>query len=87
MFTRLSQAAHIHDKAVEELIKGIEFMWIRQNGPPTTIEADQESGLISYSAKVALQCMDTELEKKGVGAHARMVDKHHDMLRLMHLRL
>ena len=51
------------------------------------IESDQESGLISEEAKLYLQRVGTELKEKGVNAHARLVEKHHDILRVTYFKI
>jgi hypothetical protein len=62
-------------------------IWIRQYGPPEIIESDQESGLINDEAKVYFSRVGSELKLKGVGAHVRMLEKHHDYLRQLYLRV
>ena len=53
-------------------------MWVRPYGPPRVIESDQEGGLVNDEAKTYLAHIGTELKEKGVNAHARMVEKHHE---------
>eukprot|EP00975_Prorocentrum_lima_P002465 542092-Prorocentrum_lima.AAC.1 len=51
------------------------------------MESDQEGGLISEEAKVFLSRVVTTLKEKGVGSHARMVGRHHAILRQAYLRI
>ena len=85
--TRLTQAKIVESKTTAALLEGISEMWIRPYGPPKVIESDQEGGLITEEAKRFLGMMGIELKEKGVNAHARMVEKHHDILRQMYLRV
>eukprot|EP00975_Prorocentrum_lima_P069637 12927503-Prorocentrum_lima.AAC.1 len=61
--------------------------WIRPFGPPRIIESDQEGGSISDEAKVFLSRAGTTLKEKGIGAHARMVERHHAILRQAFLKI
>ena len=51
------------------------------------MESDQESGLVTDSAKQMLARWNTSLVVKGVGEHVHMLEKHHDILRQQFLRL
>ena len=51
------------------------------------LETDLESGLVSETVKVYLARLGVTLKTKGVGAHIRMLEKHHDILRRVFLRL
>ena len=84
--TRLSQACWLPSKTTPSLIDGIDLMWIRPYGPMDVLESDQESGLVNDESKVYFSRLGTELKLKGVNAHVRMLEKHHDWLRQQYLR-
>jgi len=84
---RLSQACILPNKTTHELIRSFELLWVRPYGPPLTIESDQESGLVCDEAKMYFSRLGTELKIKGVDAHAKMAERHHDLLRTMYLRI
>lgn len=85
--TRLTQAQILDEKTSEAILQGMEYLWIRPYGPPAKIESDQESGLITEEAKVYLLRLGIELVEKGVGAHVRMLEVHHHILRQTFLKL
>jgi hypothetical protein len=86
-FTRLSQGDWLKSKETHELLCTFDRIWVRPYGPPEIIESDQESGLINDEAKVYFSRIGSELKLKGVGAHVRMLEKHHDYLRQLYLRV
>ena len=74
-------------KTTPALLTGIDQIWIRPYGAPDIIESDQESGLVNDEAKVYFSSVGVELKLKGVNAHVRMLEKHHDWLRLQYNRV
>ena len=86
-FTRLSQGDWLDSKETHSLLNTFDRIWVRPYGPPEIVESDQESGLINDEAKVYFSRIGSELKLKGVGAHVRMLEKHHDYLRQLYLRV
>eukprot|EP00975_Prorocentrum_lima_P062007 12883218-Prorocentrum_lima.AAC.1 len=83
--TLYAQARIIIDRWTKSILHGISEMW--PFGAPRVMESDQHSGLISAKATCFLSQVGTTLFEKSIGAHARMVEKHHDMLRRTFLRV
>ena len=52
---RLSQATILSTKTTQELNRTFEMAWVRPYGPPTNLESDQESGLVTDEAELYLQ--------------------------------
>ena len=84
---RLAQAGILRSKDTSSIVMGIYNKWICPYGPMRILESDQEGGLVSEEAKVWLSRMGTTLKEKGVGAHVRMLERHHDILRQQFLKL
>ena len=85
--TRLTQAKLITDRHTETLLKGIQDMWIRPYGAPRVLESDQEGAFRSDNLRTWLQRAGTELILKPKNTHTWMVEKHHDILRQLYVRI
>ena len=85
--TRWTVASLLKSRAAEEIIANITMHWIRQHGPMKVLVADQERGLMSDEAAQWLDRWQIELKTKVPGAHAQIVERHHDILRQLILRV
>jgi len=85
--TKLSQAAIVPNKSAAVLLASFDAIWVRPYGAPKILESDQESGLLADEVRVYLGRIGTEVRFKGVDAHAKMAEKHHDLLRHVWLRI
>ena len=84
---RFAQARELSAKDTWSLLRTLWDIWIRPYGPPEELETDQESGLISAESKRYLQRIGTTLKEKGVGSHVKMLERHHDLLRMQYKKL
>ena len=61
-------------------------MWFKPYGPPKVIETDQEGGMVNVESKKLLSQFSTHIKERGVGSHATMVERHHQVLRDTHAK-
>jgi hypothetical protein len=85
--TRFSSATILELKTTSALIHAFELSWVRPYGPPQYLETDPEAGWNADEAKVYLTRLGTSLDIKGVDSHAKMLETHHQILRMIYLRL
>ena len=84
---RLSVGSILPDKTPASIIAAVGIHWIRQYGAMQTFIADGESGLASEEVAQWLDRVGTQLKTKAPGEHAQMVERHHELLRRIILRL
>ena len=69
------------------ILEAIATMSIRHHGPMRILIADGESGLASEEVAQWLDRLSVELKTKAPGEHAQMVERHHELLRRILVRL
>ena len=75
------------DKTSESIIHSIATNWLRPYGPMRMLVADGESGLAGEEVAQWLDRVFIELKTKAPGEHAQMVERHHELLRRLILRI
>ena len=78
---RFSVAAILPGKTTGEALSGITHYWIRIFGPPTTLTSDHEGALDSDEGPAWASRWGIRLNLRPRGAHARMVERHNELLR------
>ena len=78
---RLTRVAVLPSKTAESIISTITRQWLRHYGPMKYLTADGESGLSSSVAAAWADRHSIELRIKPVGAHAQIVERHHELYR------
>ncbi len=84
---RWTVANHLPDKTATSIITDIQTHWVKAYGPMKCLVADQERGLLSEEAAQWMDRQQIEMKDKEPGAHAQMVERHHDILRKLLLRV
>ena len=84
---RFCAASSLADKTAASIIAAITVDWLRPLGPMRVLVADQEGGLMSDEAAQWMDRWQIQLRSKEPGAHAQMVERHHDILRRLLLRV
>ena len=84
--TRLTQAVILQSRTTAELHAKMTDMWFKPYGPPKLIETDQEGGMVNVESKKLLSQYTTHIKERGVGSHATMVERHHQVLRDSHAK-
>ena len=79
--TRWTVAEQIPDREAETLLRFITDRWIRIFGPITTLLSDQEGGLTGEQFSIWCERHGVAPRFKPKGAHAAIVERHHQMLR------
>ena len=100
LFHRKQMVSHLLDEAIrwtvgsllkgrkaEDLIEAIMTHWIRHFGPMKVLVADGETGLCSEEVAQFLDRVLVQLKTKAPGEHAQMVERHHELLRKLLLRV
>ena len=83
--TRYTVAFILADKTPQSLLEGLTLNWVRQFGPPSLIISDREGAMTSDEASTWAEHWNIGLKFKAVGAHAHIVERHHEILRdLLH---
>ena len=70
----------LESKAVKESIKAITMCWIWPHEPMQLLVTDQEFGLTGEAAAQWLDRWSIQLKTKEPGAHAQLVERYHDLL-------
>jgi len=78
---RLTRVAVMPDKTAESVTSAITRSWIRQYGPMKYLTADGECALTSHDAAIWADRHGIELRIKPPGAHAQLVERHHEIYR------
>jgi len=78
---------HPAGQTAEDLIASIMTNWIRYFGPMKVLVADGEKGLASEEVAQFLDRVLVQLKTKAPGEHAQMVERHHELLRRIILRV
>ena len=82
---RFSAGGLLASKTAEAIISAITVDWCGIHGPMRVLVADQERGLMGDVAASWMDRWQIQLRSKEPGAHAQIVERHHDMLRqLLH---
>ena len=84
---RWSAGSILQGKTAEDLIASIMTNWIRYFGPMKVLVADGEKGLASEEVAQLLDRVLVQLKTKAPGEHAQMVERHHELLRRIILRV
>ena len=84
---RWSAGSIIPDRQSQTLIKAITNDWIRHFDAPGLIIADGEKGLVSEEVAQWLDRHSCQLKPKAPKEHAQMVERHHELLRRILLRV
>ena len=78
---RFSQGALLADRNLETILAAIVHVWFRVFGPPKRIVSDQEGALNSDAGRAWATRWNVELVLRPRKAHARMVERHNELLR------
>ena len=84
---RWSAGSILPDRHAHSLIKAITHEWIQHYDAPDLIIADGEKGLISEEVAQWLDRHNCQLKPKAPNEHAQMVERHHELLRRILLRV
>ena len=84
---RWTAGSILKGKSAEDLIAAISTHWIRHFGPMGVLIADGEKGLASEEVAQFLDRALVQLKTKAPGEHAQMVERHHELLRRLLLRV
>ena len=78
---RFSQAAILKDRHTATILDAIVHLWFRTFGPPKRIVSDQEGALNSDAGRAWATRWNIELVLRPRKAHARMIERHNELLR------
>ena len=78
---RFSLAEIIEDRLTTTILSSITRLWIRMFGPPRRLISDNEGALNSDEGRTWASRWNIELEFRPRSSHARIVEKHNDLLR------
>ncbi|CAK0834374.1 unnamed protein product [Prorocentrum cordatum] len=78
---RFSVAAIIPDRNTGTIIGAVTHYWFRLFGAPAVLTSDREGALDSDEARSWASRWQCKLNLRPRGAHARMVERHHELLR------
>ena len=84
---RWSAGSILPDRSSESLIRAITNDWLRHFDAPDLIVADGEKGLVSEETAQWLDRHNSQLKPKAPNEHAQMVERHHELLRRILLRV
>ena len=79
--TRWSAGGVLGDKTAITIIGAITHHWVRPYGPMRLLVTDQESGLTGEEAAQWLDRWSIQIKTREPGAHAQLVERHHELLR------
>jgi len=85
--TRWSATGELDSKTAITIIYVIALTWLRLYGAMRISIADQERDLMSDEAAQWMDHWNIQMRAKEPGAHANIVERHHDLLRRMLLRV
>ena len=71
----------IADKTTGEVLGAITHYWIRVFGPPAVLTSDHEGSLDSDESRSWASRWNVKLNLRPRGAHARMFERHSELLR------
>jgi len=80
-------AALLMSKNAQALIEAIMTSWVRPHGPMKLLIADGERGLATEEVAQFLDRVFIQLKTKAPGEHAQMVERHHELLRRLLLKV
>ena len=84
---RWTAGSILKGKSAEDLITAISTHWNRHFGPMGVLIAEGEKGLASEEVAQFLDRALVQLKTKAPGEHAQMVERHHELLRRLLLRV
>jgi len=84
---RWSAGSILPDRTAPSLIRAITNDWIRHFDGPELIVADGEKGLVGEEVAQWLDRHNSNLKPKAPNEHAQMVERHHELLRRILLRV
>ena len=84
---RWSAGSILPDRTAPSLIRAITNDWIRHFEGPGLIVADGEKGLVGEEVAQWLDRHNSNLKPKAPNEHAQMVERHHELLRRIMLRV
>ena len=84
---RFTAASVLVSKNSADIITAITTDWLRHYGPMRLLIADQERGLLSDESAQWMDRWQIQVRSKEPGAHAQMVERHHDIFRRLLLRV
>ena len=84
---RWSVGEPLASKSATDLVETIMSAWVRQFGPMKVLIADGERGLATEEVSQFLDRVFVQLKTKAPGEHAQMVERHHEVLRRLLLRV
>ena len=84
---RWSVGEPLASKSAPDLVETIMSGWVRQFGPMKVLIADGERGLATEEVSQFLDRVFVQLKTKAPGEHAQMVERHHEVLRRLLLRV
>ena len=87
MCTRLCQAQRIPDREPHTFIKVLTNIWFRPFGAPKVLEHDEEGAFTSALVTKWLSDVQVTLVLKPKNTHTWMVERHHDILRQLYVRI
>jgi len=79
--TRYAQAIIIPDREVATILDALASIWFRIFGTPKRLVSDQEGALNSDAARTFATRWNFELVLRPRKAHARMIERHNELLR------
>ena len=83
--TKWSVCDVLDNRETSTVLAFINNHWLRTFGPITTIISDQEGAIYSEEGGIWAEKKGIQLRPKPKGAHAAIVERHHQMIReLMH---
>ena len=83
--TKWSVVDVLENRETSTILSFITNRWLRTFGPITTIISDQEGAVYSEEGAIWAEKKSIQLRPKPKGAHAAIVERHHQMIReLMH---
>lgn len=77
----------LQGKSTEDLISAVASHWLRHFGPMKALVADGEKGIASEEVAQFLDRNLVQLKTKAPGEHAQMVERHHELIRRLLLRV
>jgi hypothetical protein len=78
---RWSAAVIIPNREAGTIIRALTQLWFRIFGPPNLIISDHEGAIDSEEASVWAERWGVHVKFKAPGAHAHVVERHHEILR------
>eukprot|EP00971_Amphidinium_carterae_P102564 2030284-Amphidinium_carterae.1 len=78
---RWSVAVIVQTRETADILHGITHAWVRQYGPMKRLTCDHEGALDSDQGRAWATRWSIDLHFRPRGSHARMVERHNDLLR------